>query len=517
MLTPLLLAAAAQTFRPNIVWISLEDVGAQFGAYGDEAARTPVIDALAERGLRFDRAFATTPVCAPSRSAVITGAHPLTLGTMHMRSRAVPPPQVRPFTELLRAAGYWCTNNDMTDYQFPPPRTAWDVSSNAATWKDRPDKSQPFFAVFNLFGSHESQVWPTAEPAAARRAALPAELRPDPARLTPPPYWPDTPAVREDMARHYGNVAVVDQQAGAILKELAEAGELQRTIVMVWGDHGWGMPRGKRWLYESGIRVPLIMAGPGLGQGVREDLASLMDLGPTVLSLAGIDPPEWMEGRALAGFRQGIEPEALLVHRDRMDEVADRARGFRTRRWKYIRNYLAEVKWSTPLEYAENNATLQEWRRAHSAGELNEVQAAWFARRRPHEELYDLQADPFELTNLAEDPAHLETMRDMRLRLRRWERSGRDLGAIPEAELQRRFFPTGEPPRTARPTLKLTSEGVVLECETPGAAIAWRWEGETVWRLYSAPILPTGRPRSLEARANRLGWDESLPLRAAAG
>jgi len=285
--------------RPNILWISLEDTSPRFGCYGDPIARTPNIDRLAAGGQRFPHAFSTAGVCAPSRSAIITGMYQIAIGTHHMRTThtnphtpelptpysAVPPPYVRTFTEYLRGAGYFCTNNQKTDYQFAPPLTAWDECNDTAHWRHR-DKNQPFFAVFNPTVTHESGMWPRED----------RPLQTDPEKVQLPPYLPDTPKARQALARHYDNLAQADRQVGEILGQLEEDGLAADTIVFLWSDHGEGLPRGKRWPYDAGIRIPLIVRWPGqLEPGsVSENLVSLIDLGPTVLSLAGIEIPQHM-------------------------------------------------------------------------------------------------------------------------------------------------------------------------------------------------------------------------------
>jgi len=244
--------AAQTTTRPNILWISTEDISPDLGCYGDEYARTPNVDRLAAQGLRYTNAFSTAPVCAPSRSAIITGMYPTTIGSMHMRSKAVPPPGVKAFTESLRGAGYYCTNNSKTDYNFEappshkPPDTVWDDSSATAHWRNRSDKSQPFFAVFNILVSHESQI----RVADAQYKKNTERLKPqefhDPAKAKLPPYYPNTPLVRNDWARYYDNITAMDYLVADILKQLEEDGLADSTIVFFWGDPRRGQPRPNR-------------------------------------------------------------------------------------------------------------------------------------------------------------------------------------------------------------------------------------------------------------------------------
>jgi arylsulfatase A-like enzyme len=492
MLAALILVAAVQPVRQNFVWISFDGAGTQIGAYGDDAAQTPAIDALAARGIRFERAFATSAAGAPSRAAAMTGVHPLTLGAMHDTGPALPPAGVRPFTELLRAEGYWCTSAGAPEDGLALPRTAWDDSGPDAHWRSRPSPSQPFFARFHLDADPEGE--------------------PDPQSAAIPPYWPDAPEIRQAISRHAARMTAIDRKVKAILGELERDRLAAQTTIFLWSSSGWPLPRGQGWLYEAGTRIPLIIAEPGSRPEVRDDLASLIDLAPTCLALAGIERQDWMEGRVILGYPRGIEPPALLLHRDRVGGVDGRIRALLSRDWLYIRNLEPEAPRSPSSDPA-----MQAWQAAFEAGRLEPEQSGWFGRR-SFEELYDLRSDPHQLKNLAEAPEARGALRELRFQYRRWERSGPDPGAEPEESRLARLFPGGRAPQAASPTLRLGSEGIILECETPGASIAWRWEGEPRWRLYVRPILPApGRARSFEARASRSGWRESAALLAAAG
>ena len=330
--------------RPNILWISCEDTSPDLGCYGDEYATTPNLDRFATEGARYTRCFSISGVCAPSRSSIITGMYQTTIGTMHMRTRAVPSPEVKCFTEYLRAAGYYCTNNSKTDYQFEPPFTAWDESSTKAHWRNRA-KDQPFFAVMNLTVSHESSI---RMPESRRRRGgdrVPPEMRHDPGKAKVPPYYPDTPVTRRDWATYYDTVTAMDMQVADILKELEDDGLADDTIVFFWGDHGRGLPRAKRWIYDSGIHVPLIVRWPGRIEpgSVVEDLVSFVDFGPPVLSLAAVDVPSHMQGQPFLGDQKAAPREYIYASRDRMDEAYDLIRAVRDKRYKYIRNYMPEV------------------------------------------------------------------------------------------------------------------------------------------------------------------------------
>src|SRR5690606_14719744 len=283
--------------KPNVLWITVEDMSPHLPSFGDSTVATPHIDRLAKEGIRYSNFFSVSGVCAPSRAAIATGMYPTTIGAMHMRTmrrtssldmisdpellaiptyEAVPPAEVKVFTEFLRKEGYYCTNNSKTDYQFAVPITAWDENSNKGHWRNRPSDA-PFFAVFNITTTHESQVW--------ERKDQPIQV--DPASVPLPPYYPDSPIIRKDIARNYDNIRVMDEQVGAIMQELEEDGLLENTIVFFYSDHGSGLPRSKRWVYDSGIKAPLIIRFPDKQkQGtVDEQLISFIDLAPTMLSL----------------------------------------------------------------------------------------------------------------------------------------------------------------------------------------------------------------------------------------
>jgi N-sulfoglucosamine sulfohydrolase len=439
----LLVANARAAERPNILWLSAEDMSPHLGCYGDEHARTPNIDELASQGVLYKNAFVPAPVCAVCRTAIITGVYAPSLGTHHMRSRARLPKEIRCFTEYLREAGYYCTNNAKEDYNFRTPKTAWDESSGRAHWRNRPRRDQPFFAVFNFTGTHESSVRGDEPKYSRTIASLSQQQRHDPATLTLPPYYPDTPKVREHWARYYNTISALDKWIGERLAELDEARLADDTIVVFWSDHGAGLPRAKRWLYDSGLHVPLIVrmpekyrqGQPGAAGSQSDRLVSLIDLGPTMLNLCGLAIPEYMQGQAFLGANLPPEKEYIFASRDRMDESYDCSRAIRTTRYKYIRNFMPWRPWTQHGEYPENNDMMRELRRLHAAGELTPEQARFMQPAKPAEEFYDLQNDPHELHNLATDGARPEEMEELAQRLRLAMRAMRDLGVVDEAPL----------------------------------------------------------------------------------
>lgn len=522
--SPSVRAQNAPAPRPNILWISAEDLSPDLGCYGDAYARTPHLDQFAKEGARFTNAFAVTPVCAPSRSSIITGMYPTTIGTHHMRSQAVPPPGVKCFTEFLRAAGYFCTNNAKTDYNFPAPVTAWDENHNKAHWRNRSNKTQPFFAVFNLGVTHESQIRVGEEAYAKNTAALALNERHDPAQAILPPYYPDTPLVRRDWARYHDNISALDKQVQALLDQLAADGLADNTVVFFWGDHGRGLPRGKRWVYDSGIRVPLLVRWPGkIAPGSVDDrLVSLFDLGPSVLNVAGVPVPNHLQGQAFLGEKQEKPRPFVFAHRDRMDETYDRIRAVRDKRWKYIKNFEPGKPYAQYIGYGELMPTLQEMRRLHKEeatlwgrGDvpnlLTPAQRLFFQPEKPAEELYDTLADPHEIKDLAGDARHKNVLTRMRATLAEWQKNTNDLGATGEADLVARWRPGGVWPQAAAPAAKIENGLLALSCPTEGASIAYTTEAgdDTRWSLYTRPVAVGAAANTVRAKACRLGFKDS--------
>lgn len=430
------LSAAVAADRPNILWLTSEDHGPHMGCYGDALARTPHIDALAAKGMLFKRAWSNAPVCAPARTAIISGIFPPALGAEHMRSEVAMPAGTKMLPQYLRAAGYYCTNNSKEDYNLTQPGTVWDESSAQAHWRKRP-AAAPFFAVFNAGQSHEGQVY--------RR---PHQAVLDPAAVRVPAYHPDTPEVRRDWAQYYDNVSTVDGVAGSHLRELAAAGLADDTIVFYYGDHGPGLPRNKRWPGDSGLRVPLVVHFPAkwrhlapkeYAPGAQSDrLVSFVDLAPTVLSLAGIAPPATMQGRAFAGPHQVDGPAYLHGFRGRMDERYDLVRSVTDGRYVYLRNYWPHVSQGQRVRTQFQMPTTQVWRRLYDEGRTNDAQSIFWREPKAPEELYDLQTDPDEVRNLAAAPQHRATLERLRGEAQAHAVRIRDLGFLPEAEIHAR-------------------------------------------------------------------------------
>jgi len=429
--------------RPNILWLSCEDISPHLRCYGYPNATTPNLDALAKEGVRYTHAFVTAGVCAPCRSAIITGMYQTSIGTQHMRCSAKLPGHVRPFTKWLREAGYYCTNNSKQDYQFKTPSGTWDVSSGKAHWKNRPE-DKPFFAVFNYTGCHESGIASEGKYKTVTKGLEPHDR--DVVVKSLPPYYPDTPIVRDDWGRYYDVITAMDGWVAEKLEELDEAGLADDTIVVYWSDHGVGLPRAKRWLYDSGMHVPLIVRIPekfrvedqGKPGQVSDQLVSLIDLGPTALNLAGVDVPSHMQGQAFLGRKIPSPRDFVYGARDRMDERYDIIRAVRDRRFKYIRNYEPFKTYYQYMNTPEKGRLMHEIRRVESLSDISPGVAGFLEPTKAKEELYDTYADPHEMHNLADDPKFAAELKRMRQAHLDWVLETRDLGLVPEAEINAR-------------------------------------------------------------------------------
>jgi N-sulfoglucosamine sulfohydrolase len=533
-------ATLRPSIRPNIVWISNEDMSPHLGAYGDTLARTPVLDRFAAESIRYTNAFTTAPVCAPSRAAIITGMYQTTIGAQHMRTTedrvpelpgpylAVPPFYVKAFPEYLRGAGYYTSNRAKTDYQFGVPFTIWDDLGANAHWRNRADTNQPFFSVFNLEVTHESQIFPSSP---ARKGK---PLVTDPSRIVVPPYYPDTRAIREELARMYDNIADMDGQVGEILRQLDTDGLADNTIVFYWSDHGDGVPRSKRSLYDSGLRVPLMVRwprmSPAVAGSVNDQLVSLIDLAPTVLALAGVEIPAHLQGRVLVGPKATTAPEFVFGARDRMDIEYDMMRSARDNRFLYIRNFAPEQPYAGHIIYRNQSAIMQDWLRLQAERALTGPAALWMRTTRPAEELYDTKTDPHQVSNLVDEMVHRPTLERMRKAVSDWMARSGDQGLINEPEMIQRMWPGGIQPDTAQPyivprreldaparrdsmTVKAPME-VVIYVPTQGASIGYTTEDgpSPRWRLYTGPILVEAG-MTLRAKAIRYGYKESAEAR----
>jgi N-sulfoglucosamine sulfohydrolase len=534
--------------RPNILLIVAEDMSPRVGAYGDAVARTPSIDRLARDGLRFDRVFTVSGVCAPSRSSLITGVYATSMGTHQMRTsqgvpgtdiesyEAVPPPRVKAFPELLRAHGYSTANFAKKDYQFGDPFTIWDLHLgefvgpvDAALWRRLPfDK--PWFVMMNLMATHESRLFATGDVFPKEWEGLITALDQerktkiaqvtDPSHVSVPAFLPDTPPVRHSIAQHYDNIHYMDAQVGRILEALEADGLADNTIVIWTTDHGDGFPRAKRSVYDSGTRVPLIVRFPDRSYAAENDarLVSFVDIAPTILGFAGVDVPDFIQGHDIFSNERN---DYVFAARDRMDATFDRVRAVRDVRYRLIENFAPELAYFRPLLFRDMFPIMKALWEGQSSATLGPAQSQYFDAPRSRYELYDLEKDPQEVNNLAELPAYAEIKARLIQRLRAWRDDIGDLGNMPELEMVMDMWGGVVQPVTRPPIIRQLSETVagdaseqgrefqqiMLEETTVGSSLGYRIDGG-VWQLYNEPVAIV-KGQSFEAKAVRYGFKES--------
>ena len=527
--------AQEATKKPlNVVWISCEDVGPIMGAYGVDQIKTPNIDKLAAEGVRYSNAYSTVGVCAPSRFSIITSMYPARLGAHNMRTgdlnnyktpenlvlkittnrvdkaghpipeyEVVTPENVKPFTQYLRAEGYYCINDNKCDYQFNAPFTAWDHTLGSNLFDKIPD-NQPFFYVKNSYTTHESRIWV--------RKDKPLTVFPN--EVIVPNYYPDIPEVRNDLAIKYSNIEALDKEVGQLLKDLEAKNLLQNTIVFFWSDHGGNLLRQKRAVGNSGLHVPLIIRYPNKYKAgdVEDALVSLMDLGPTVMSLLDIKPPKHTDGQAFAGRYKKEPRDYIFGSADRFDESIDMQRSVLDGRFVYIKNFMTELPLIFRNKYREKVPMNKKLIDMDMNGELSGAAAYIFMKTKPVEELYDLQTDPDEVHNLALNPTYESKLMELRTALSKWQVDIDDQGFKLESEIIKEFWPEMIQPITSDVIIEINSDGLVkMSCDTNGASIGYQTEaliGEDRWLLYTEPIKITSTQK-LMARAIRIGYKAS--------
>ncbi len=419
--------------RPNILWIVSEDNSPFLGCYGDAFASTPNLDLLAQESIIYDEAFASAPVCAPARSALITGMYPSSLGTENMRSQNIIPQHIRMFPEYLKKAGYYTTNNAKTDYNFAPLQkrmeNAWNESSSKATYKNR-KAGQPFFAVFNTGITHESAIH-------SNDTLLKSSLK----NLPIPHYHPPTQEMVRDWNLYYNKISQMDEWVGQILDTLKKEGLYDNTIIFYYSDHGGVLGRSKRYLYDSGLKVPLIIRIPPkyahfapLLAGSRSNrLVSFVDFAPTVLNLAGLPIPKYMHGTPFLGTeKQTNEPTYAYGSRARMDERLDLSRTIRDKEFRYICNFMPQKIYGQYIGYMWKAPSMVSWEKEHKKNTLTSIQEL-FWQPKPFEELYDIRSDPQNINNLALNPSYFSVLDSMRKKLDSHIIKYNDAGLIPES------------------------------------------------------------------------------------
>lgn len=513
-------ANASRAQRPNILCITCEDISPRLGCYGDKVAVTPNLDKFAETAIRYTGMYTTVGVSSPSRAALITGMYPTAIGANYMRNFTKPeampegispyqvvlPEGIKCYTEYLRAAGYYCTNNVKTDYQFESPLTAWDECSNKAHWRNRPD-GMPFFSIFNLTVTHESQVW--------KRTDKPLAVNPD--ELIVPPYFPDDAVIRHDMAVMYSMIAEMDKQFKRLIDELKASGEYDNTIIIWYSDNGGPLPREKRAIYETGTNVPFMVSFPnGYRSGdIDNNLYMFPDIPATILSLAGINPPEYMQGKAFLG-EYAVKEKRRYVYgaRDRMDEQVNKQGAVRDRNFRYVRNYTRGISNYRPNAFRLQMPMMRRMVELLQRDSLGAEQMRWFAGPCGDEEFYDLKNDPYELHNLIADPRYQEDIARLRREHVRWVEQECPQWKETELENKERMWPNGKQPVLRIPTYEKTGEGIVLKSEDKGVSFAYQINGHGIdgrknhWFLFDEPI-KIGKGDRLTFVAVRAGMKNS--------
>lgn len=431
--------------KPNILWITCEDISPHLGCYGEEYAFTPALDDMAAEGVLFRNAYATASVCTPARSSIITGIYASSLGTQHLRGKVSLSGNVKCFTEYLRNTGYYCANFNKTDYNFDTPSEAWDFNGSisydslvSGHLADIPE-DRPYFCVINLALTHQSKVRYDKEELIKKNNSLPINARHDPDKVPVPPYYPNTSEVRVNLAALHTQITLMDMQVKVILDQLKEYGFDKNTIVFFYSDHGDGLPRHKRWLYHSGIQVPFIVKFPPrytylspvkMGKEIKS-VINFVDLAPTTLALTGCEVPERMQGKVFLGSERE-ERKYTVAIRDRVDEVYEFSRSISDGQFQYIRNFASNkprMQWSN---YSEITPIRKELRRLYKTNELDTLTGWLMEKTKPVEELYDIAKDPFQINNLSGSSQHKTKMEELKNELFNWMINTRDLSLVPE-------------------------------------------------------------------------------------
>lgn len=524
-------------FKPNILWLVAEDMSPTIPSFGDSTIVTPNLNRLAAEGVCYDNFYSPAPVCAPARSSIALGLYPTRIGSNHMRTgpwfsdnitdqvlswykttvpedipiyEAIPPDGALMLSQYMQSNGYYCTNNAKRDYQFMMPPGAWNESSNKAHWKNR-DKQKPFFAVFNFGVTHESAIW---------NKDLDSLYVPNDLEVEVPPYLPQNTIGQSDVRKMYSNILRMDEQVGEILDELERDALLDSTIIFWYTDHGGPLPRQKRLLYDSGLKVPMIVRYPkAMYAGSRNnDMISFIDLAPTVLDMtqstyynsnfdgSSFAPNSFSHNENL----QSQKAQYIFAAADRFDEISDHSRAVRDRQYKYIKHYETQKPMHLAVGYRKQMASQQELDRMHEEGSLDPNQRLWYRDAKPEEELFDIEVDPHELHNLADDPAYADKLEELRLANKQWIKETNDLCLGDEHELIKKIWPNGTQPVTEAPKLVLEDQYITLQSGSLSAQIAYRWKSDEThaWKYYTNKI-PKRYGDEIEVIAHRIGYKSS--------
>ena len=518
--------------RPNILVIMAEDMSLRINALGDKTAITPNLDELVKNGTSYMNAFTTAGVCACSRSALLTGKNQISIGAMHMRTSsggsvpylAVPEAHIKAFPEILRKQGYFTFTNDKLDYQFSGvfpgsgPFTIWNSEKDKFGWKNRRN-SEPFFGIINLLITHESGLFRgKMNSVGAQSIKLMQQTRQmlykapvEPKNVTVPPFLPDTFEVRKDIARAYNNIYILDIEVKEIIDQLKRDNILEDTIIIFTSDNGDGLPRYKRELFDTGINVPFIILVPKKFSTWRKpgeknyDLVSFLDIAPTVLDLAGVSIPSYMDGKSIFGSEKN---EYIFAARDRLDNFKGKTRAVRNKDYKFIKNYSIGIVGAQKLSFRENLMSMKELRKMYENNELNEIQKSWL-NLIPELQLYDLNEDPHEINNLAYDPNYKEKVLLLENVLEQWIEKNNFHGHLEEEDLIEVFWPANTQPQTKEPLYSLENGFLHLKNNnvSKDASIGFSYDGKN-WEVYSEPI-EVKKNKKIYLKAVRYGWKES--------
>ena len=513
---------------PNILVIVCEDISPYLGCYGDKVAVSPYLDQFAGQAILHTDMYTCVGVSAPSRYSLITGRYSSADGANYMRANyfnkdfgVVPPAGVKCYTELLRKKGYYCTNNSKTDYQFSNPVSAWDEQGEKAHWKNAP-AHVPFFSIFNLNVTHESFIW--------KNTNQPLAVSPDDVLL--PPYYPDTKAVRHDHAVLYSNIKKMDQQFHKLLKELEDSGRAENTIVIFYSDNGGPLPRGKREVMDSGTRVPFMIRFPdGQKAGTKNTALNMfVDIPPTILSLAGINTPAYMHGRAMYGaYKSAAERKYVFGATDRFDEQIEKRGSIRSNRYLYIRNYMPQQSVYRPVDFRLDMPMMREMLQLYKEKKLDAAQSRWFETPAFEEELYDCLADPHQIHNLADENTSRKVLNRMRAAYRKeWINPfNSDWETKPEAYFVEKMWPKGEKPCCEQPRLRMKNDKVYIDNNLDTYSAIYRIKVKTSkedmaakkgmtekkekWSLYTEPI-SLEKGDCIVVKLERIGYMDSAPV-----
>ena len=518
--------------RPNILVIMADDMSLRINALGDKTAITPNLDELVKNGTSYMNAFTTAGVCACSRSALLTGKNQISIGSMHMRTSsggsvpylAVPEAHIKAFPEILRKQGYFTFTNDKLDYQFSGifpgsgPFTIWNSEKDKFGWKNRKN-SEPFFGMINLIITHESGIFRgkmnSVDTQAiklmqqTRQMLYEAPVKPE--NVIVPPFLPDTSEVRKDIARAYNNIYILDIEVKEIIDQLKKDNILDDTIIIFTSDHGDGLPRYKRELFDTGINVPFIILVPKKFSSWQKpgekiyDLVSFLDIAPTVLDLAGVSIPSYMDGKSIFGNEKN---EYIFAARDRLDSFKGKTRAVRNKDYKFIKNYSLGIVGAQKLSFRENLMSMKELRKMYENNELNEIQKIWLELI-PELQLYDLNEDPYEINNLAYDPNYKEKVLLLENVLEQWIEKNNFHGHLEEEDLIEVFWPENTQPQTTEPLYSLEDGFLHLKNNdvSKDASIGFSYDGKN-WEVYSEPI-EIKKNKKIYFKAVRYGWKES--------